>query len=318
MPRPSALLAVAAVLALAACSGGSGEAASSAPAPPPSSAASPSSSAASPSDAPTTSSSTSPTDPAAAAGGTYLALGDSLAAGYQPGGTELRDSAYPALAAGRLARDGADLTVENLACSGETTTTFLEGGKCPGRSQMAKAERLLEQNRGEVRLVTIDIGGNDLLRCVDAASRSVDRSCVDRSLRTVRTNLPTIVDRLRAAAGEDVPVLVLGYYNPWLAASYLGEGQQELTVATKAYTDLDTALRQGAKKAGATPVALTRAFRLDDESPTQFQGRQVPTNVAQVCTLTYICTAGDIHLTGEGAAVVGRVVAQAATKAGVG
>jgi hypothetical protein len=36
-----------------------------------------------------------------------------------------------------------------------------------------------------------------------------------------------------------------------------------------------------------------------------------------VCTLTYICTAFDIHLTDEGAAVVARVLAEAATKAGV-
>ena len=59
------------------------------------------------------------------------------------------------------------------------------------------------------------------------------------------------------------------------------------------------------------------AFAFDDESPTTFNGREVPTNVAQVCTLTYICTAFDVHLTDEGAAVVGRVVADAARKAGV-
>ena len=35
-------------------------------------------------------------------GGLYVALGDSLAAGYQPGGAELRDTAYPALTATRL------------------------------------------------------------------------------------------------------------------------------------------------------------------------------------------------------------------------
>ena len=63
---------------------------------------------------------------------------------------------------------------------------------------------------------------------------------------------------------------------------------------------------------------LDAAFALDDDSPTSFNGRSVPKNVAQVCSLTYICTAFDIHLTDEGAAVVGRVLADAATTAGVG
>ena len=42
------------------------------------------------------------------AGGLYVALGDSLAAGYQPGGAELRDTAYPALTATRLTAAGGD------------------------------------------------------------------------------------------------------------------------------------------------------------------------------------------------------------------
>lgn len=252
-------------------------------------------------------------------GGVYLALGDSLAAGYQPGGAELRDSAYPALAAGRLARDGVDLTVENLSCSGESTQTFLEGGRCDFAegSQMAAAESLLEERDGEVALVTIDIGGNDLRTCI-GRDLVVDEGCVDEGLGSVDTNLPEILERLRAAAGPEVPVLVLGYYNPWLAASYIGEGEEQLAVASRAYTALDRAIRSTAEDEGAVPVPLTSAFRLDDESPTTFGGREVPTNVAQVCTLTYICTELDIHLTDEGAAVVGRVVADAAADAGVG
>lgn len=248
----------------------------------------------------------------------YLALGDSLAAGYQPGGTELRDSAYPALAAARIGRGGSDVTLENIACSGETTGSFLDGGKCTfdQSSQMAQAEALLKQNAGRVAMVSIDLGGNDLLPCI--ARRTVDAPCVTAGLGTVRKNLPVILTRLRAAAGSDVPILVLGYYNPFLAASYLGQGQSELVPATKGFTALDAAITKAAKGAGGVPVPLAAAFKLSDTTPTSFGGRQVPTNVAQVCTLTYICTAFDIHLTDEGAAVVGRVLADAATTSGVG
>jgi lysophospholipase L1-like esterase len=260
----------------------------------------------------------SPSATAEPATGSYLALGDSLAAGYQPGGTELRDTAYPALTATRLARSGVDLTVENLGCSGETTGTLENGGKCDfaAGSQLAQAEKYLAEHEGEVRLVSIDIGGNDLLRCA-TRQLTVDAACVDKGLRAVSRKLPGVLERLGKAAGSDVPVLVLGYYNPWLAAGYLGEGQDQLKAAASAYTRLDTAIEKSADEAGATYVSLDKAFALDDETPTTFAGRTVPRNVAQVCSLTYTCTAADIHLTDEGAATVARVLAQAAQKAGV-
>lgn len=314
MHRTPVVVALAAVLALTACGGGSDDA---------STGSATAHATSTPSASTTPSASATASAPGAVSaevpdGPLYVALGDSLAAGYQPGGAELRDSAYPALAAARLGRGGEELGVANLACSGETTGTFLDGGKCEyaAESQLAQAEQLLRERRDDVRLVTLDIGGNDLLRC--AARLQVDAKCAAAGLGTVDENLPTILSRLRAAAGPDVPVLVLGYYNPWLAASYLGTGEAQLKVATKAFTDLDAAISGAVKGSGARFVSLDAAFALDDDSPTTFNGREVPKNVAQVCSLTYICTAFDIHLTAEGAAVVGRVLADAATKAGVG
>lgn len=303
----TALAAVATALLLAACGGGE-----------------PAAGPATTSRAPTTTSSeaTSPTPSESTAGGgaggVYLALGDSLAAGYQPGGTELRDTAYPALTAGRLAREGVDLSVENLGCSGETSGTLLAGGKCTfeAGSQLEQAERYLAENAGKVRLVSLDIGGNDLLRCA-TRQLTVDQACVKKGLASVAKNLPTAITRLQKAAGPDVPVLVLGYYNPWLAASYLGAGQGQLAAAASAYDRLDTAIAKATRAAGATYVSLDKAFALDDTTPTTFGGKTVPRNVAQVCSLTYTCTAADIHLTDEGAATVATVLAKAAAAAGV-
>ncbi|MGL5929517.1 MAG: SGNH/GDSL hydrolase family protein, partial [Dermatophilaceae bacterium] len=240
-----------------------------------------------------------------------------LAAGFQPGGTELRDTAYPALAAARLGRDGGRLEVQNISCSGETAASLVSGGRCeyPGGSQLAQAERVLRDRDADVELITIDIGGNDLLRC--ARGVSIDQACVDQGLASVRSALPTTLERLRAAAGQDVPVLVVGYYNPWLAAGYLGFGEAQVAPAAEAFTALDTAIEQAARGAGATYVPLDEAFALDDTTPTTFAGREVPRNVAQVCALTNVCTARDIHLSEEGAATVAREVADAARKAGV-
>lgn len=303
-PLTVAAAAAAVTLVLSAC-GGDPE-----PAPPsvaPSSAAAPSAPA-----------SPSPSASAATDEKLYVALGDSLAAGYQPGGSELRDSAYPALAANRLEGDGADLTLENLGCSGETTTSLLEGGKCDFAegSQIEQAEKVLAGADGNVGLVTIDIGGNDLLACVRGGA-SIDTACVTKGVATVRKNLPEILDRLTKAAGDDVPVLVLGYYNPWVAAQALDQPVEGVDEAATAYANLSTAIEKAATSSGATFVGLDEAFATNDTTPTTVGGRSVPENAARVCTLTNLCTARDIHFSDEGAATVGRVLAEAAVEAGV-
>ncbi len=294
--------AVAVMLALTACGGDPEPAASSATRAPASSSPSPSA---------------SPSPSGSAAGGLYVALGDSLAAGYQPGGAELRDTAYPALTAGRLGSGGGELTLENLGCSGETTTSLVKGGKCDfaAGSQLEQAEKLLTGGK-DVALVTIDIGGNDLLRCVRGGAQ-IDTACVSSGVATVKKNLPAILKRLRTAAGPDVPVLVLGYYNPWLAAKALDQPVKGVDAAAKAYTGLSDAIESAAKSTGTTFVGLDEAFSTNDTTPTTINGRTVPENAAKICTLTNICTAADIHLTDEGAATVARVLAKAAQQAGV-
>jgi lysophospholipase L1-like esterase len=292
--------AVAVALALTACGGDPEPAASSATRAPASS----------------TPSSPSPSPSPSGGGGLYVALGDSLAAGYQPGGAELRDTAYPALTAARLGAKGGELDLQNLGCSGETTTSLIKGGTCDfaAGSQLEQAEKLLKG--GDAALVTIDIGGNDLLRCVRGGAQ-IDTACVTSGVATVKKNLPTILKRLRAAAGPDVPVLVLGYYNPWLAAKALDQPVKGVDAAAKAYTALSTTIESAAKSSGTTFVGLDEAFSTNDTTPTKVNGRSVPENAAKICTLTNICTAADIHLTDEGAATVARVLAKAAQQAGV-
>ena len=145
----------------------------------------------------------------------------------------------------------------------------------------------------------------------------IDTACVSSGVATVKKNLPAILKRLRTAAGPDVPVLVLGYYNPWLAAKALDQPVKGVDAAAKAYTGLSDAIESAAKSTGTTFVGLDEAFSTNDTTPTTINGRTVPENAAKICTLTNICTAADIHLTDEGAATVARVLAKAAQQAGV-
>ena len=89
---------------------------------------------------------------APAAGGVYLALGDSIANGY--GASDPESTDYAALVAEALQpRFGGALTVQSLAADAHTTETLIA-------VQLPLALEALQG--GDVRLVTITIGGNDL------------------------------------------------------------------------------------------------------------------------------------------------------------
>src|SRR2546423_6867499 len=93
----------------------------------------------------------------------YLALGDSLAFGYQP--TRVFDQGYVNQLYASLHAKQPALALTNLGCPGETSRSLVAGGKCPypgGGSQLEAALTFLRAHRPQVRLVTIANGGNDL------------------------------------------------------------------------------------------------------------------------------------------------------------
>ena len=253
----------------------------------------------------------SSTTPSAAKPGAYVALGDSLAAGFQPGSGDLRESSYPALAASRLGALGSPLTLTNLACSGETTTSLTKGGRCefPEGNQLAAAEAAIRAAGSDLRLVTIDIGGNDLLFC--ARGGKVDQACTVTGRKTVDANLPGILTRLRAAAGDKAQIIVLGYYNPWLAATIRSGSGVDAGASAAVVADLNARIAKHAKAAGVSYLSLDETFNANDTTPTTVQGNQLPANVAAICELTYACTFGDVHLTDEGAVRVAGTIVKA-------
>lgn len=228
----------------------------------------------------------------------YVALGDSLAAGYQPGRGVDGDTAYPARVREHL---GDDVTLVNLGCSGERTGTMITGGRCAydAGSQLAQAVVVLTEHRGRVALVTLDIGGNDVMWCARFVT-AVDQACVDRGQARVEANLPAILARLRAAAGPDVPIAVLRYYNPYLAANDDATGRRVKSESGRITGDLNASIATHARKAGAVVVPLD----------------SVLTTQADLCAATWMCPRMDIHLTDSGARTVADAVAAAVDRAG--
>src|SRR5215204_3546622 len=113
----------------------------------------------------------------------YVSLGDSYAAGYQRfSATEARTTrdgfAYQLVSKAR--KRGYKLKLVNFGCGGETSVSILKrktkcGGLGPGgvnyagQTQAAAAERFLRKHRGDVGLITVSIGGNDVTSCAEAA-----------------------------------------------------------------------------------------------------------------------------------------------------
>jgi hypothetical protein len=100
------------------------------------------------------------------------------------------------------------LRLVKLGCeTEETTASMINGGQCtyangpsPNGAQLAEAEAFLRAHRGSTVLVTIDIGANDLGRCIDRANGVIDLACVGTAFTDAPSKLARILAGLRAAA----------------------------------------------------------------------------------------------------------------------
>jgi len=142
-------------------------------------------------------------------GTTYLALGDSLVTGSNGQGTPTLP--YADRMHQRLTLTFPELGFNaGLARDSETSATMLNGGQLAAAESFIAAERAAGR---EVGLVTLSIGGNDL---VDVLINGADPAM---TLANFRSNYAQILDRLLAALTvEDSrrgDLLLLNYYNPY-------------------------------------------------------------------------------------------------------
>lgn len=229
--------------------------------------------------------------------GWYLALGDSLAAGYQPGQGDDKTGGYVGQVAASLQ---APLT--NLACSGETTSSYLgkTANRCyPGSSQEAAAVAFLDAHAGTAGVITIDVGANDIDGCVPGGQ--LDLKCIGNGLGTVGTNLPAILSTLRQHAPTS-RIVVLNYYNPFLAA-YLQSSTRTVAILSMPLANvLNGIIGISAASVGGRTANVAGIFQSDNIwTRTTLPGvGSVPTNVALICSWTWMCVRGDIHANDTG------------------
>jgi lysophospholipase L1-like esterase len=238
----------------------------------------------------------------------YVAMGDSMAAGV--GATEPADDYVNLVYQHELAQYPG-LQLVNLACSGATTGSVVNGPGCSYSTgtQLGDAEAFLEAHPGQVPLLTIDIGANDVDGCL--SSSGINTGCVQTGLAQITTYLPQILSGV-TAADPGLPVYGMDYYDPFLDQWLTGASGQAVAEQSESYAVALNALLGQLYSAGnaamADPATL---FQTSDFALTgSYDGMTVPENVALICAWTLMCTEDNIHPNDAGHAEVAEAFEQ--------
>jgi lysophospholipase L1-like esterase len=241
----------------------------------------------------------------------YVSLGTSLSVGVQPdlaGVNHPTGEGYADQLHAALAATTPKLRLVKLGCPGETSLTMLTGGVCdyPAGSQLAEAVRFLRAHRDDVDLVTLDIGANDIEPCGSLAG--IDPGCVATAFGAVAANLPRILSAIRHAAGPDVPIVAMNYYDPFLVAWLLGPAGQDLAREATFTLGLFNAMLGGLYTAFRVPVAdVAGVFHAADPLPPPGDPG-VPLGALLLCQWTWMCApppvGPNIHANAEGYGVI--------------
>lgn len=240
----------------------------------------------------------------------YLALGDSLAAGYQPGQGDNKTGGYVGRVWHAAYAEVEHTALVNYACSGETTTTMIDGGICTydQGSQLNEAVMFLRAHHNFTTLITIDIGANDVDQCV--VGGVINFPCVQNGIATLQQNLPIIYNKLRQYA-PNAKIIAVNYYDPFLAAWLQGTaaGRSTARASVSLAGSINGIIAQAATSVNALVADVAATFKTTDFTTILDQPYgHIPVNVAKICQWTHMCTEGDIHPNDGGYAAIARTV----------
>jgi lysophospholipase L1-like esterase len=222
----------------------------------------------------------------------YLALGDSMAYGFQPtkdpgAGPSAFHTGYVDVFAARLRKLSPQIQVVNYGCPGESTVTFARGG-CDGLSdgfklhdafrgsQLKAAQSFLRAHRGKVSPITVTLWGGDL------APLSARGKGAPSAIASFAARFETILRQLRAAA-PTAEIIVTGAWNP---------EADRLARVEPLYRSVDAAIGHAAAASRARVANMFAALN----GPGNFTSQK-----ARLCSLTFFCSkGGDPHPTDAG------------------
>ena len=242
--------------------------------------------------------------------GYYLALGDSIAYGFQPDKSKTAPASafatgYVDRFAARLRKLSPKIEVVNYGCAGESTVTFTRGG-CEGLadgfklhdtfrgSQLSAALSFLRAHPAQVSPVTLTLFGNDWFPIFDSCKGNL--GCVRQrgpgQIAAFGSRLTLILKRLRAAA-PNTEIIVTGSWNI---------DPESLEQLRPVYRSLDAAIARAATASHARFANTVAAFNPRGSLRTQ---------TARLCALSFICSKGDPHPTDAGYVAIADAVTAA-------
>jgi acyl-CoA thioesterase I len=236
----------------------------------------------------------------------YLALGDSLAVG--DGATVPAETGYVGLLSDYYAGSshGDAKQSLNIAVGGETTASFVAG-------QLNSAVAAILDPGTDVKVVTISIGGNDLLNllneptdaCVVDPSSITCQTLLATALGGVAANYPTLMGTLMWALTQDPGterVFVLTLYNPFGGTGSVYEAPVSRALLGADFTVDCAAAQSNPLNAGLNDIVACASMAL---------GAEVVDGYATIdddaLTLTHIGDPGfNIHPNDAGYAAIAR------------
>jgi lysophospholipase L1-like esterase len=242
----------------------------------------------------------------------YLALGDSIAYGFQSFkfAANLPPSAYNTgyvdVFGARLRQLRPGITTVNYGCPGESTETFVNGDciwtktghqlhNAFSGTQLQAALVFLHEHPGQVSPITLTLWGNDLPQLIGpcTVNNQIDPACVQASapgfISGLAVRISNILHQLRSAA-PDAEIIVTGVTDTFLNA---------LPFADPLFQAANTALKEAA--------AANRA-RFADPFPIFNPQGDLNAEVQAICTLTLLCTQSDSHPSDVGYQALGGVI----------
>ena len=242
--------------------------------------------------------------------GYYLALGDSIAYGFQPGKPLMAapssfDTGYVDVFAARLRKLSPSLQVVNYGCPGESTRTFVAGG-CPTRrevrlhrsfkgAQLDAALSFLRAHPGDVSPITVTLWGNDWLPVLEntcGGSVACARKQAPSETKAFAARLTAILRRIRAAAPH-AEIIVTGAWNP---------DPNSLQQLRAVYRSFEAAI------AGAATGSHAKIARM---LPVLNPVGSLQAQRARLCKFTFICSKSDPHPTDVGYRAIADAVMRA-------
>ena len=157
--------------------------------------------------------------------GVYLALGDSLSEGI--GASDREETSFVALVHDAV---GPDVELMNLGIAGDTSQDLIDKQLDRATDEITTRNSDTDPDN-DIAVVTLEIGGNDLLQiffdlvlpgvCPNVGDGLNRPECVEQVRKTLDAfgpNLKTILQRLRQA-DPDVAIFLLTLYNPYSGSS---------------------------------------------------------------------------------------------------